>query len=287
MDGHARMSGDGNTASGAASGLRDIGERRSADAVLNPPCLQKVGAAWLGRAAATPTSLCALGTSLFVQVVAHAKDEYGVDLKLSIAATRLLMKEVGGVYVSAKANVEAGRTQKCRPDIVYERVGAGREWRRIQHKVIKPAPEDRAAVNTMLRGKKEGDIFSTADQQLMNVQLRWWGGVDGEPVRQERPVLYLNHDEKVFWAHDGVIKEWRFANPTEEPGVSEVLHGKGFGSAVMAAVFMSVLGIFKWEVRRYGGKNGYWNSACMARHMTEALQKAAAEYPAVRKQRRG
>ena len=216
--------------------------------------------------------------------MAHAKKAYGEDLRLSRSATRQLMKNVGGVYVPATSTVQAGQNQKCRPDIVCDRVVAGREWKRIQHKVIKPAPEDRAAVNEMLRSKPEGYIFTTEEQQLMNVQLRYFGGMSADdPLRQERPVLYLNHDEKVFWAQDGVKREWRFANPSEEPGVSEVLHGKGFGSAVMAAVFMSVLGVFKWEVRRYGGKNGYWNSACMARHVEEALQKAARDYPAVRR----
>ena len=95
-------------------------------------------------------------------------------------------------------------------------------------------------------------------------------------------MLYLNHDEKVFWAHDGVTREWRFADPTQEAGVSEVLRGKGFGSSVMAAMFILVLGIFFWEVRRYGSKNGYWNGPCMRRHVAEALNYAEAMYPSVR-----
>ena len=62
-----------------------------------------------------------------------------------------------------------------------------------------------------------------------------------------------------------------------------MLRGKGFGSSVMAAMFISVLGIFFWEVRRYGSKNGYWNGPCMRRHVAEALNYAEAMYPSVRK----
>ena len=116
--------------------------------------------------------------------MAHAKKAYGEDLRLSRSATRQLMKNVGGVYVPATSTVQAGQNQKCRPDIVCDRVVAGREWKRIQHKVIKPAPEDRAAVNEMLRSKPEGYIFTTEEQQLMNVQLRYFGGMSADdPLR--------------------------------------------------------------------------------------------------------
>ena len=186
------------------------------------------------------------------------------------------------MYVPATATVKAGQNQKTRPDITLERARAGRAWKRIQHKVIKPAPEDAIAAKNILREKKSGVPFTDAEQAILNVRLRWFTSADGLTLVQERPILYLNHDEKVFWAHDGVKREWRFANPTEEPGVTEALHGKGFGSAVMAAVFMSVLGIFFWEVRRYGNKNGYWNGACMRRHLSEALDRAGREYPSVR-----
>ena len=42
LTGHARISGDGNMASGASSGLRGVGERRSASAKQHPPSVLKV-----------------------------------------------------------------------------------------------------------------------------------------------------------------------------------------------------------------------------------------------------
>ena len=100
---------------------------------------------------------------------------------------------------------------------------------------------------------------------------------------QERPLLYLNHDEKVFWGTEGPLNEWRVADPTQEPEVCDKLKGKGFGASVMVAMFVSVLGIFYWEVTRYGGKaNGYWNGARMRRHTSDALSYADVTFPAVR-----
>ena len=167
--GHGRISGDGNMASGASSGLRGVGKRRNAGARQHPPSVLKVSVA-----RCLFTSYFTLGPP--VAGYCPRQESVGEDLRLSRSATRQLMKNVGGVYVPAKSTVQAGQNQKSRPDIVCDRVVAGREWKRIQHKVIKPAPEDRAAVTAMLRGKKEGDVFTTAEQQLMNVQLRWWAG---------------------------------------------------------------------------------------------------------------
>ena len=213
-----------------------------------------------------------------LQIIAQAKATYGVDLHLSMTTLLRAVKAAGCEYAPKKAGIEAGQNEHSRPDVVEERTKAAREWSLVQHRIIKVAPEARDAVFTLLSSAKKGHVFSAAEQALMNVALRMVEGV------QERPILFLNHDEKVFWAHDGVTKEWRFTDPAQEVAFSSKLRGKGFGSSIMVAMFMSVLGIFYWEVTRYGGaKNGYWNGARMERHVEDTFRYADETFPAVRR----
>jgi hypothetical protein len=193
------------------------------------------------------------------------------------------LKSAGLASVTISTTAGAGKNEHNRPNIVVDRVTASREWHRFSHRVIKPAPGNRGKVITLIEvtANHKDYVFSAAEQRLMNVELRWISRTDGS-FEQERPILYLNHDEKVFWAHDGITREWRFVNPSLEVGIPSKLRGKGFGSSVMVAMFISVLGIFFWEVRRYGSKNGYWNGPCMHRHVAQAFDVAAAKYRAVR-----
>ena len=171
-----------------------------------------------------------------------------------------LLRAAGLAHASTEPTVAAGSNLHDRPDIGGgggERTAANRDLKELQHRIIKCIAADRDAVFTLLSNVPKNHIFTRAEQALMNVELRWIVRPGGGAAVQERPLSYLNHDEKVFWAHDGPLKEWRFIDPTQEPAIGAGLRGKGFGSSIMVALFMSVLGIFFWEVTRYGGaKNG-------------------------------
>jgi hypothetical protein len=134
------------------------------------------------------------------------KQKYGITLRLSAAATRRIAKGAGLAYVPATATVIAGQNQHLRPDIVDERTVAGKEGFRFWRRVIKCAPENRGKVVVLIERALPGHVFTEEEQRLLNVELRWITGADGVST-QERPILYLNHDEKVFWAHDGATKE--------------------------------------------------------------------------------
>ena len=212
------------------------------------------------------------------QHLRSVKEKYGVDISLSMTVTLRLAKAAGIVHVPATAT-KAGQNDHDKPPVIVERAAASKEMHAEQHRIINPAPGDIPAAKRLLDSAPKGYVFSEAEQRLMNIQLR--DVPDGKGgSKQEGPLLYLSHDEKVFWAHDGVLREWR--SLTDEPETSAKLRGKGFGSSVMAAVFMSVFGIFYWEVTRYGGaKYGYWNGARMRRHMLEAMAYASTTMPSV------
>ena len=196
-----------------------------------------------------------------------------------MTVTLRLAKAAGIVHVPASATKKAGQNEHDRPDVVPERAQAAKEMHAQQHRIISPAPEDMGAVKTLLDSAPKGHFFTDEQQRLMNVQLRMVSNASGGQ-RQERPLLYLSHDEKVFWAHDGRTFEWR--STTEEPEVTTALRGKGFGSSIMVAMFVSVFGVFYWEITRYGGaKYGYWNGPRMRRHTTEAMEYAAVTFPSV------
>jgi hypothetical protein len=216
------------------------------------------------------------------QFVGTINQTYGVDLHLSMTVTHRICRKAGLAHVATGSTTLAGKNEHDRADIVAERAAAMKKLFSLQHRVIKPTTDNVPAVSNLVRGRLLGLPFSDAQQVLMNVQLRWYQLTIGGAWIQERPLLYLSHDEKVFWAHEGATREWQHTDPTVEPEVQGKLRGKGFGSSIMVAAFVSVLGIFYWEVTRYGSKNGYWNGARMRRHMKDALDYAEREFPAVR-----
>lgn len=199
-----------------------------------------------------------------------------------MTVTLRLAKAAGFAHVPAKPTVAAGHHEHDRPDVGGvrgERSTATKEYHALQHRIIKPAPEDLAAAKTLLDTSAKGHIFTEPEQLLLGVQLRLVSYTAGG-MRQERPLLYLSHDEKVFWAHEGVLREWR--SLTDEPDECAKLRGKGFGSSIMVAMFVSIFGIFYWEITRYGGtKYGYWNGVRMRRHTVEAMEYAAVTFPSV------
>jgi hypothetical protein len=207
----------------------------------------------------------------------HARTLLSGEMFVSRYGARQILAEAHLRY--GKPCSKPGADDHDRGEVQLDRAAYARTIAGLQHRIIKPTAANLEPCIALLKDALKGAAFDEEQQRVLGVRL----GVGDDGV-QERPILVLSQDEKLFRSQPPLKAVWHAQDGRKCMSIDKKavgLHGKGPGPSIMVSAFVSPLGLTTFEATLTGAKEGFWDSTRMARNLEETLNVVDTTYPAV------